>query len=276
MKGKKMEISWPSFTGTATLIGSSLDGRATIYVDNLGPPALENGKSLLTDAPRVIAFNDNIFGTNSGFVNVILFALGGATDGTGGADHMACTYADGGNLEVDFAFGQPARVSALFEAELSECNMNGRLCGVSTGEALSRWCAAVVSHNALADFSTAPAWFNDGMKNWVDHTEMTDRSPYSTGCGMAFLSWLMHRGSTLSQIARAMVKLGTAGTLAQLYEVLRPKIAGPAWSMGDCWRRKGGSKVWRDFAAACRALPGGVTNDDPFDAFPAPTSHRLK
>ena len=32
------------------------------------------------------------------------------------------------------------------------CSMGGNLCGVSTGEALSRWCAVVVGNNALADF----------------------------------------------------------------------------------------------------------------------------
>jgi len=33
------------------------------------------------------------------------------------------------------------------------CSMGGNLCGVSTGEALSRWCAVVVGNNALADFA---------------------------------------------------------------------------------------------------------------------------
>ena len=71
---------------------------------------------------------------------------------------MACDYTNGAAIEVCAAFGQPMRVSALFEAELSECSMGGNLCGQSTGEALSRWCAASVSQNALADFATAPAW----------------------------------------------------------------------------------------------------------------------
>ena len=32
--------------------------------------------------------------------------------------------------------------------------MNGNLCGLSTGEALSRWCAMLIGDNALADFAS--------------------------------------------------------------------------------------------------------------------------
>jgi hypothetical protein len=138
----------------------------TVYVDSsLGAPALQNAQHLINDADRVVAANDAIFGTTGGPVSVIIFALGGATDGTGGADHMACDYTNGAAIEVCAAFGQPMRVSALFEAELSECSMGGNLCGQSTGEALSRWCAAAVSQNALADFATAPTWVaHDGLR----------------------------------------------------------------------------------------------------------------
>jgi hypothetical protein len=56
-------------------------------------------------------------------VSVIVFALGGATDGTGGADHMSCDYIAGAAIEVCASFGISTWVSALFEAELSECSM---------------------------------------------------------------------------------------------------------------------------------------------------------
>jgi hypothetical protein len=59
----------------------------------------------------------------------------------------------GAALEVCASFGNSVRVSALFEAELSEYSMGGNLCGVSTGEALSRSCAAVIGGNSLADFA---------------------------------------------------------------------------------------------------------------------------
>jgi hypothetical protein len=127
--------------------------------------------------------------------------------------------------------------------------MNGNLCGVSTGEALSRWCAAVISNNALSDFATAPTWFQDGTPNFVDQTDPTDQNADSTGCGMAFLSWLMSQNFGLGAIAQTMVSLGDSGTLAQLYASLSGDAA---------------SNAWPTFLAAVQALPGGVTNDDPF------------
>jgi hypothetical protein len=245
--------AWPTYQGTSHLVGTSPSGRVTVYVDpSLGQPALQNAQDLVNDADRVITANDAIFGTTGGSVSVIVFALGGATDGTGGADHMACDYVTGNAIEVDVAYGNSSRVSALFEAELSECSMNGNLCGESTGEALSRWCAAVVSNNALADFATAPQWAQDGMPNFVDQTDNTDQGADSTGCGMAFISWLMSLGNPLNQIAPQMVALGDSGTLAQLYANLTSDSASNAWSK---------------FQSAIQALPAGVTSDDPFNAF---------
>jgi hypothetical protein len=247
--------AWPSYKGTSQFVGTSPSGRVTVYVDpSLGQSALKNAQDLVNDADRVVTSNDGIFGSTGGNVSVIVFALGGATDGTGGADHMACDYTTGNAIEVDAAYGNSSRVSALFEAELSECSMNGNLCGESTGEALSRWCAAVVSHNALSDFATAPQWAQDGMPDWVDQTDNTDQSADSTGCGMAFLSWLMSLGHALGKIAPEMVVLGDSGTLAQLYANLTSDAASNAWSK---------------FQAAIQSVPNGVTSDDPFGAFTA-------
>lgn len=263
--------NWPSFQGQASLVGASPSGRVTVYVDpSLGQPALQNAQDLVADADRVVQANDHFFGSTSGDVNVIIFALGGATDGTGGADHAACDYVTGGDIEVCASYGASARVSALFEAELSECNMGGNLCGVSTGEALSRWCAAVTSNNALADFATAPTWFSDGAQDYVNQTDPTDQNADSTGCGMAFISWLLSQSLTLPAIAQALVPLGAGGTFAQLYASLIGKDA---------------TQAWTDFMAAIQALPGGVTSDDPFGALPStqtvlqamkPHSHRLR
>jgi hypothetical protein len=187
---------------------------------------------------------------------VIVFGLGGATDGTGGADHMGCDYTTGAAIECCASFGNSMRVSALFEAELSECSMNGNLCGFSTGEALSRWCAASVSNNALADFATAPQWAQDGEPDFVNQTDNTDQNADSTGCGMAFLSWLMSQGYSLSQIAPAMVSLGDSGTLAQLYSNLTSDAE---------------SNAWPNFQNAIQNLPNGVTNDDPFGGMAQPS-----
>jgi len=248
--GNPAAPKWPSFKGHSQFVGTSPSGRATVYVDpTLGQAALQNAQDLVNDADRVVAANDAIFGTTGGPVSVIVFALGSLTDGTGGADHMSCDYVTGAAIECCVSFGNSARVSALFEAELSECSMGGNLCGVSTGEALSRWCAAATSNNALADFATAPQWASDGMPNYVDRTDPTDRSADSTGCGMAFISWLMSQRYALNQIAPAMVALGDAGTLAQVYAGLSSDAA---------------SNAWPNFKSAVQGLKGGVTSDDPF------------
>ncbi len=240
---------WPSYTGVSHYIGTSPTTEVAVYVDpSLGDPAMQNGKDLVADADRVVKANNAIFGTPSQPVNVVVFALGGRTDGTGGADHNTCDYTNGADIEVCASFGNSGRVSALFEAELSECSMGSNLCGVSTGEALSRWCAAVVSTNALADFATAPAWAQRGMPDFVNKTDGTDQNEISTGCGMAFLSWLQKLGYALNAIAPAMVKLGTNGTLAQLYATL---TSGPE------------SDAWPKFLSAAKAL-SQITNDDPF------------
>jgi len=244
--------AWPSYTGTSQLVGTSSSGRVTVYVDpTLGQPGLQNAQDLLNDGDRIVTLNDAIFGTTGSPVSVIVFALGGATDGTGGADHMGCDYTTGAAIEVCASFGASQRVSALFEAELSECSMNNNLCGLSTGEALSRWCAAAVSNNALGDFATAPQWAQDGMPNFVDHTDPTDQNADSIGCGMAFLSWLMSQKFTLNQIAPTMVALGDSGTLAELYANLTSDSA---------------SNAWGNFQKAIQSLPNGVTSDDPFNA----------
>jgi len=246
--------AWPSYQGTSQFVGTSPSGRVTVYVDpTLGDQGLQNAQDLLNNADNIAAQNDAIFGTTGGAVSVIVFALGGATDGTGGADHLACDYVNGAAIEVDASFGSPARVSGLFEAELSECSMNGNLCGESTGEALSRWCATFVSNNALSDFATAPIWFADGTPDFVDQTDNTDQNADSTGCGMAFISWLLSQGHSLSQIAPVMVNLGDGGTLAQLYGNLT----------GD-----DPANAWTNFIDAINNLPNGVQNDDPFNGLP--------
>jgi len=254
---------WINFKGRAQLVGTSPSGRVTVYVDpNLGANGQTNGADLLNDADRVIGHNDTIFGNVSGNVNVIIFAFGGATDGSGGADHAECNFTSGQDIEVCADYGAPMRVSGLFEAELSECSMGGNLCGQNTGEALSRWCAMAISNNALPDFASAPTWFNDGMPNFVNKTDQTDQNQDSTGCGMAFLSWLQGPTAatnlatqfTLPAIAQAMVALTDQGTLAGLYASLTGDAAANAWAK---------------FTAAVKALPGGVTTDDPFGGFVA-------
>jgi hypothetical protein len=249
--------AWPSFQGQAALVGTSPSGKVSVWYDgSLGEKALANAQALMAAADAVVAFDTATFGTPDQVVNVVLFALSGATDGTGGADHMGCDFTTGENIEVCVAYGRDDRVIALFEAELSECQMSGQLCGFSTGEALSRWCSMLApgSNNALADFASAPTWAKDGYANWVDTTEPTDQDYDSIGCGMAFLSWLMSGTAnetryTLAQVAQAMVALGDAGTLAGLWQQLTGGTGSP----------------WARFMIAVKEL-GTMTSDDPFGA----------
>jgi len=44
------------------------------------------------------------------------------------------------------------------------------------------------------------------MQDFVSFTDQTDRNAESTGCAMAFLSWLMSQGHPLNVIAPAMVR----------------------------------------------------------------------
>ena len=241
--------AWPTFQGEATSVGTSRSG-VSVYVDlSLGDQAVENATDLLADADRVVADNNTVFGIVGDPVAVLICGLNGVTDGTGGADHGGCDFASGGAIEVCVAFGNSILVSALFEAELAECAMNGALCGSSTGEALSRWCAAEVCQNAIASWATAPAWVVAGMPNWVDQTFQSDMHEPSLGCAMAFMSWLRSQGFTLGTIAQRMVALGDECTLAQLHAALTGTT---------------GVETWQKFASAVATLPAGVSSDDPF------------
>src|ERR1700733_10666035 len=107
---------WPSYTGTSQYVGTSPAAAVTVYVDpSLGEPALQNAKDLLADADRVVAANNAIFGVAADPVSVIIFALGGQTDGTGGADHNACNFTAGGAIEVCASYGNSMRGSARVE-----------------------------------------------------------------------------------------------------------------------------------------------------------------
>jgi hypothetical protein len=80
----------------------------------------------------------------------------------------------------------------------------------------------------------------------------------STGCGMAFISWLLSHGHGLDSIAQAMVALTETGTLAQLYAQLTGDVA---------------TNALPAFSAAVRGLAGGVTSDDPFGG--ASAAHQI-
>ena len=66
------------------------------------------------------------------------------------------------------------------------------------------------------------------MPDYVDQTDPTDQNPDSTGCGMAFISWLLSQGIGLNQIAQGLVALTANGTFAQLYANLTSQPPGNA------------------------------------------------
>jgi hypothetical protein len=69
--------AWPTFTGTASLVGTSSSG-ATVYVDeSLGSEGTQNAQSLLSSADDVVAQNNAIFGITGGAVDVIVYPIGG-------------------------------------------------------------------------------------------------------------------------------------------------------------------------------------------------------
>ena len=110
--------TWPSYTGVSAEVGVSPSGKVKVWYDpSLGAEALQNAQDLLRDADRIVAANDAIFGTVGGLTEVIVFALGGATDGTGGADHMGCDYTSGQNIEVCASFGN-SKVQRIIPTQL--------------------------------------------------------------------------------------------------------------------------------------------------------------
>jgi hypothetical protein len=106
-----------------------------VFVDpTLGQPARQNAQDLVDDADRVVAANDKIFGTTGGPVSVIVFALNGATDGTGGADHMGCNYSQdtaiggGGACGAESAWAL-RNASNFPEAALGRADDQGKAAG---------------------------------------------------------------------------------------------------------------------------------------------------
>jgi len=237
------------------LVGTTPDGRTTVYFDpSLGQPGADLAQGMLARASDTYSRCQLFFGVSGQPVNIIIAAVNGATDGSGGAYHYGCSFGQGGDLYCDAAFGDPDLTNGLVVAELTESFMGaqnrGWDCGASNGEALSRYLAELLSggaSGALSAYATGPAWDQDGRPNWIDATEPTDRNPDSTGCGLVYLYWMTSRGFTAAQITQAGCP---DGTLASNYAALTG----------------GSATAWPDFSSAVSALPAGVTSDDPWSA----------
>jgi hypothetical protein len=236
------------------LVGSTPDGKVTLYYDpQLGAPGKDLAEKVFAMAEKTFADCQNFFGIAGQPVNVIIAPLNHATDGSAGAYHAGCSFNPGGDLYCDAAFGNPVMTNGLVVAELTECFMGaqnkGWDCGGSNGEALSRLLAEIESGGpagALAAYATGPAWDHARRPNWIDATESTDTDAVSTGCGIVYLYWMMSKGYTAAKITQAGCP---DGSLASNYHALT-----------------GQTTAWSDFIAAVRALPHGITSDNPWGA----------
>ncbi|MBV9671100.1 MAG: hypothetical protein JOZ43_09105 [Acidobacteriales bacterium] len=235
-------------------IGTTPDGNVTVYYDpSLGQQGSDLAQQVLNSAADTYNQSQAFFAIAGSPVNVIIAAVNGATDGSGGAYHYGCNFNPGGDLYVDAAFGNLTMTNGLFVAELTESFMGAQAkgwdCGASNGEALSRFLAEQLTggaNGALAAYATGPAWDQAGRPNWIDATEPTDGDAVSTGCGVVYLYWMLSLGYTAAQLTQAGCP---DGTLASNYSTLT-----------------GNNTAWADFSNAVSNLQNGINGDDPFSA----------
>jgi hypothetical protein len=227
-------------------------GNVTVAYDpSLGDQGLTLAQQLLNSVTGPYNDMQTFFGITGGAVEVVIAALSGNNDGSGGAYHYGCDFTSGGVLYLDATFASttvnPLDLEvALYVAELSESFMGpqggGWDCGFSNGEGLSRFCAEQETPAGTLDaFVTGPAWAQAGFPDWVSQTEQTDRNAVSTGCSIVYIYWMSSSlGFTIPQIVQA-----GGATLSANYQQLT-----------------GGTTAYQDLVAALQGL--SVTSDNPF------------
>lgn len=104
--------------------------------------------------------------------------------------------------------------------------------------ALSHWKSGMMNYSTVL-------WVKCGMVNWVDSVDPS-AGEEAIGCSMAFISYLLHQGITLSSI-EGVSPPGT--TPAHAYEALNQGLASQAWPV---------------FSGVIRALGGRLGSSDPF------------
>lgn len=239
------------FDFPAQRVGSTQDGNVTVYYDpSLGQPGADLAQQLLAIAAQTYANCQGYFNVPGQPINVIIAALNNQTDGSAGAYHYGCSFAPGGDLYCDAAFGNLQMTNGLVVAELTESFMGaqngGWDCGGSNGEALSRFLAELESggpDGVLSGYATGPAWDQAGRPDWIDATDPTDTQPISTGCGVVYLYWMLSQGYTAAQITQAGCP---DGTLSSNYQALT-----------------GNGSAWGDFSTAVSGL-AGIAGDNPW------------
>lgn len=111
-----------SLVGTSTWTGS--DGKpVTIYYDPAtGQNGLQAAQFVASFIDQLMAYNDATFGVRGQGGNIIIAAVGGATDGSGGAYHYGCSFSQGGDWYEDVS-PDARMVLGLVQAEVSESYM---------------------------------------------------------------------------------------------------------------------------------------------------------
>ena len=257
-KAVKAAAAGPAFDYPAQRVGTTPNGIVSVYYDpSLGQPGATLAQQVLLAIGGAYANCQGMFNVRGKPVNVVIAALNGETDGSGGAYHYGCDFSSGGDIYCDAALGDPALTIGLFTAELAECFMGlqnrGWNCGASNGEALSRFLAEQTSNGpagVLAGYESAPQWDAAGRPDWIDATEPTDQDLVSVGCGVVYLYWMLSKGYTAAQITQAGCP---DGTLSSNYAALT-----------------GAASAWSAFQTALAALNAPIGSDNPWRNAPAP------
>jgi hypothetical protein len=258
LRAKAVKAPDAAFDYSTQAIGTTPDGSVSVYYDpSLGQPGATLAQQVLAAVGGTYTTCQGFFNVKGRPVNVIIAALNGETDGSGGAYHNGCDFNSGGDIYCDAAFGDPALTIGLFAAELTECFMGlqnrGWNCGASNGEALSRFLAEQTSNGpgvVLADYDSAQQWDAAGRPDWIDATEPTDQDLVSVGCGVVYLYWMLSKGYTAAQIVQAGCP---DGTLSSNYAALT-----------------GAASAWTSFQTALAALNAPIGSDNPWRNARAP------
>jgi hypothetical protein len=244
---------------TTKLGSSSWLGNDGLPVNILYDPATgANGLACAQNALKgindLMSYCDAVFGVKGMGGNVIIAAVNGATNGTGGAYHYGCSFGAAGGDWYEDVSQDAVETFGLVMAEVCESYMGlqnkGWNCGGSGGEGLSRFLAEIVSggpNGSLGAFSSGASW--DGT-DWISRDQGTDQDYPSIGCAVLYCWWMTKLGYTVAQIVGAGEP---DGTLASNYAALTGKPA---------------TQAFQDFKAAVAAVggPGGFQGDNPFNA----------
>ena len=115
-----------TFDFPTRLVGTSSDGNVTVLYDPaLGQSGADLADHIFASAGTTYSDSQAFFNVAGLPVNVIIAAISGATDGSGGAYHYGCNFNPGSDLYCDVAFGNPNLTNGLVVAELTESVLIG-------------------------------------------------------------------------------------------------------------------------------------------------------